>query len=831
MSNAATAIFKDKAKRFLQKLLDDDNPSPQPTNQHAAANDQDNMIHAFNALSVSSNAPPPPYQPNAGLGFVGGFHPVVTNAAPYHGDNRPPSFPSYPVATSSGSQLPANSAYGSPPMSLTMQHALRPSSNHPVSGPLYASAPPMATVSPPASSPSPTAPPAPSKSKPSTPSKTKPKRSRAESDPLKPGNPGQVQCSGITKAGKRCTRMVKIAVQIADDEDDEDASQQEHFCHQHSKELLLPSGYYARKNGEWVKFEDWIPEYLQQDTQVALRVEMEKARTQSDVPGYIYTFEIREDSPSETIKLKVGRAVNLVKRIDQWGKQCGSKEQILRGWYPGTVEDGQDSSDVSLMKGRVKAGEKAAWCHRLERLIHIELTDLAANSTHLNPGWPRPRMTDDDADKRSSGTSIGNNKPCADCGAMHKEIFEFKRWEKGKNKGKEWELIVRPVIERWVYKVLPTKVGHLSPPHVMVSLRALSTTLLTLGPIAGTWAAHINVTVGGPGLLRFDPEFVNANAGDIIHFTFLQKNHTVTQSTFESPCVPLQDGFDTGFVPVPDTMLTAFPIAQLPIVDSEPIWVFCRQANHCRQGMVFAVNPGNRFPDFKAAATGISAPLPGQPNLPPSSSSPIPTVIPPPQPSVITVTETATVSGLPVTTTYASMVSPPSASSSVSTDHKVIVGGAAGLVYEPSRIAAQPGDTVTFEFKQKNHTVTQSSFANPCRALSLTSTTGEIGFDSGFMPVAANALLFPTFTIQINDTRPIWAYCRQVGHCGQGMVFSINADDTGPESFTAFQERAIQLNGTAAESESSDNSALMRSDLSISGIILTLFAVVWVLLL
>lgn len=38
---------------------------------------------------------------------------------------------------------------------------------------------------------------------------------------------------------------------------------------------------------------DWIPSYLQQETQVSLRVEMEKARSQSDVPGYIYTFEIR----------------------------------------------------------------------------------------------------------------------------------------------------------------------------------------------------------------------------------------------------------------------------------------------------------------------------------------------------------------------------------------------------------------------------------------------------------------------------------------------------------------------------------------------------------
>jgi hypothetical protein len=105
---------------------------------------------------------------------------------------------------------------------------------------------------------------------------------------------------------------------------------------------------------------------------------MEKTKSAHDVPGYIYTFEIRgidtcghpglstyflsDTDATKTIKLKVGRAVNLVKRIDQWGKQCGSKEQVLRGFYPANVE--QD--ETSLMKGRVQAGsEKTALCHRL----------------------------------------------------------------------------------------------------------------------------------------------------------------------------------------------------------------------------------------------------------------------------------------------------------------------------------------------------------------------------------------------------------------------------------------------------------------------------------
>lgn len=230
---------------------------------------------------------------------------------------------------------------------------------------------------------------------------------------------------------------------------EEDDPPIEVFCFQHTKELLGPSGYYARKDGKWVKFEDWIPKYLQSDTQVALRLEMEKARTSSDVPGYIYTFEIRDPEVKDTVKLKVGRAVNLVKRIDQWGKQCGSKEQVLRGWYPGTVEPEDQQSDISLMKGRVKAGEKGPWCHRLERLIHLELADLVATGVYINPTWPKLETQVISLSSQTSGSgSESQNQPCADCGSLHKEIFEFKRL-KGRYTGKEWEAVVQPVIQRW----------------------------------------------------------------------------------------------------------------------------------------------------------------------------------------------------------------------------------------------------------------------------------------------------------------------------------------------------------------------------------------------
>ncbi|KAJ6500550.1 Cupredoxin [Mycena sanguinolenta] len=309
------------------------------------------------------------------------------------------------------------------------------------------------------------------------------------------------------------------------------------------------------------------------------------------------------------------------------------------------------------------------------------------------------------------------------------------------------------------------------------TLAAISCLSLAVIPVARS--AVIDVTVGGTGIIAYTPNQVQANPGDIIQFTFKQKNHTVTRSTLESPCSPLvgEGAFDSGFVPVADNVTSGFPQAQLTVQDTNPIFIYCRQTGHCGQGMVFAVNPGNNFAAFQAAATGSA-----------TSASAAAT-------GVVTVTATVTVSGNPVATTYTSAA--PTSTSSVSTDHVVIVGGTAGNVYTPSNITAQPGDTVTFQFHTKNHTVTQSSFADPCRALTLTSTTGQTGFDSGFMPVAANATDFPTFTVQINDSAPVWLYCRQQGHCGTGMVFSVNAVESGPNNFAAFQALAIKLNGTA----------------------------------
>lgn len=68
---------------------------------------------------------------------------------------------------------------------------------------------------------------------------------------------------------------------------------------------------------------------------------------------------------------------------------------------------------------------------------------------------------------------------------------------------------------------------------------------------------------------------------------------------------------------------------------------------------------------------------------------------------------------------------------------------------------------VQFQFLDKNHTVTQSTFANPCS--NITDANGVVtGVDSGYQAVPAGATQFPVWQITVNNaSAPLWFYCRQ----------------------------------------------------------------------
>ncbi|KAF2998144.1 hypothetical protein E8E13_001733 [Curvularia kusanoi] len=138
------------------------------------------------------------------------------------------------------------------------------------------------------------------------------------------------------------------------------------------------------------------------------------------------------------------------------------------------------------------------------------------------------------------------------------------------------------------------------------------------------------------------------------------------------------------------------------------------------------------------------------------------------------------------------------ASASGPATHTVVVGGltpvATGMApvlgFRPESITANMGDVVEFQFMQKNHTATQSTFAEPCKAMAG-------GKDSGFMP-NPDGKAGVTWNMTVDTTDALWFYCKQSQgeHCGKGMVFSVNAKLDGDKTMAQFKQLAIKTNGT-----------------------------------
>ncbi|KAI0317488.1 hypothetical protein OF83DRAFT_138610 [Amylostereum chailletii] len=115
------------------------------------------------------------------------------------------------------------------------------------------------------------------------------------------------------------------------------------------------------------------------------------------------------------------------------------------------------------------------------------------------------------------------------------------------------------------------------------------------------------ITVGINGTLTFTPNQVAAAVGDIVQFTFVQKNHSATQTSFDTPCTPLPGGINAGFNPVPAGQTDNFPTFNFTVETTDSLWFSCQQVNHCPLfGMTFALNPtaDQTYDEFRARALG-----------------------------------------------------------------------------------------------------------------------------------------------------------------------------------------------------------------------------------
>ncbi|KAE8338065.1 hypothetical protein BDV24DRAFT_92625 [Aspergillus arachidicola] len=197
----------------------------------------------------------------------------------------------------------------------------------------------------------------------------------------------------------------------------------------------------------------WVPSNLSPQASSALTEELAKPLSEKDEPGYIYIFWITPadhssrsmppptdvgsslfskhddrgndaiqkardlnaltSKPTEfspgAIRLKIGRANNVQRRMNEWTKQCNHHITLIR-YYPYTPSSPGPSNGPALEVGR-----KVPYVHRVERLIHLELDDY--------------RVRD-----------MGK---CSECGREHQEWFEIKAQ-------KEAIRSVDECIRRWV---------------------------------------------------------------------------------------------------------------------------------------------------------------------------------------------------------------------------------------------------------------------------------------------------------------------------------------------------------------------------------------------
>lgn len=105
---------------------------------------------------------------------------------------------------------------------------------------------------------------------------------------------------------------------------------------------------------------------------------------------------------SADVHLKVGRTNNVHRRLHEWGKQCG-KEVVPRGLWPAPADEG-----ASMLLGQIRPGPMGPFAARLERLIHLELADLAVLAPYL-PEEDRPKLPARPPNRRSSSDGTGTS--------------------------------------------------------------------------------------------------------------------------------------------------------------------------------------------------------------------------------------------------------------------------------------------------------------------------------------------------------------------------------------------------------------------------------------
>ncbi|KAI0315626.1 hypothetical protein OF83DRAFT_1173651 [Amylostereum chailletii] len=127
-------------------------------------------------------------------------------------------------------------------------------------------------------------------------------------------------------------------------------------------------------------------------------------------------------------------------------------------------------------------------------------------------------------------------------------------------------------------------------------------------------------------------------------------------------------------------------------------------------------------------------------------------------------------------------------------------------VFSPSNVTAALGTLVTFYFPDSPLvSVTQSSLEDPCTYLN---TSGAVGFDSDL----ATSI---QYSFEVVNDQPIYFHCKHAGHCGLGMVGTINAPTDGNGTYEAYLNAALAI---GANEVNETNTAPVTTGQGIAGV-------------
>ena len=105
-------------------------------------------------------------------------------------------------------------------------------------------------------------------------------------------------------------------------------------------------------------------------------------------------------------------------------------------------------------------------------------------------------------------------------------------------------------------------------------------------PVGGFRKMHVDV--GKYGKNKFDPSDIQELPGTTIQFKFHHTNHSVVESSFDKPCVPLEGGFSSGFIPDRNDSFHAVFNIQVP--ENKTMFFYDAQGWNCQNYMVGAIN-------------------------------------------------------------------------------------------------------------------------------------------------------------------------------------------------------------------------------------------------